>query len=64
MMVHSVSERQRRTGADVVPVRIIRGLLFEMTGFNKIDPSGNVELPGALQVRGVGFNERIGATRI
>lgn len=48
------------TGSDVVPVRVVRSQLLERTGLDGVDPVGNLQLSGSLQVRRVGSDERIG----
>jgi len=47
------------TGSDVVPVGVVRSQLLERTGLDGVDPVGDFQLSGSLQVRRVGSDERI-----
>jgi hypothetical protein len=48
------------TSSNVVPVRVVRSQLLERTGLDSVDPVGNLQLSGSLQVRRVGSDESIG----
>lgn len=51
------------TGPHVEPVRVIGSQLLLGTGFNNVDPCGDLELAGSLKVGRVGFDEGLSTER-
>jgi hypothetical protein len=49
-----------RGNAGVKPVRVIRGELLAGSGFNEVDPGGDLEFSSSFQMSGVCFDKLVG----
>lgn len=57
-------ETEPLTSSDVVPVGVVRGKLLVGTGLDGVNPVGDFELTGSLEVRRVSRDERVGAEKV
>jgi hypothetical protein len=51
--------KKKHTSTDVEPVRVVGSQLLEGASLDKVDPAGNFQTTGSLQVGSVGLDERL-----
>lgn len=52
--------QNKRTNTDIEPVVVDGSQFLGSTGLDKIDPLGDIELTGTLEVGSIGLDERLG----